>query len=111
MSKYEHENRAEEDRCLDSIKNMISNGDHHIGAVIVEPTSSIGNQMATPYFFRKLRKLTAEHGVTFVVDETKTGMGSSGKKWSHEYWYLHDAPDIVTFGGKSGLGGFYSTIN
>jgi len=36
-------------------------------------------------------------------------MGASGKNWAHEYWYLHDAPDFVSFGGKSGLGGFYST--
>ena len=36
-------------------------------------------------------------------------MGAAGKNWAHEYWYLHDAPDFVTFGGKSGLGGFYST--
>ena len=49
-------------------------------------------------------------GISFIVDETKTGMGATGKKWGHEHWYLHDAPDFVTFGGKSGLGGFYSTL-
>ena len=47
------------------------------------------------------------------MDETKTGMGASGKNWAHEYWYLHDdqAPDFMTFGGKSGLSGFYSTLD
>jgi len=45
-----------------------------------------------------------------IVDETKTGMGSSGKNWAHEYWYLQDAPDFVTFGGKAGCSGFYTTV-
>lgn len=46
------------------------------------------------------------------MDETKTGMGSTGKNWGHQHWYLRSdqAPDYVTFGGKSGLAGFYSTL-
>jgi len=105
MAQFEHENRAEEDRCLANIKQMLQG----VGAVIVEPISSHENQLATPYFFRQLRRLCTAEGVQFIVDETKTGMGASGKNWAHEYWYLHEAPDFVTFGGKSGLGGFYST--
>lgn len=35
--------------------------------------------------------------------------------WSHEHWYLNSndggSPDIMTFGGKSGISGFYSTID
>jgi 4-aminobutyrate aminotransferase/(S)-3-amino-2-methylpropionate transaminase len=44
------------------------------------------------------------------VDETKTGLGSAGKYWAHEHWYLSEerTPDFVTFGGKSGLAGFYA---
>ena len=47
-----------------------------------------------------------------IVDETKTGMGASGKNWAHEYWYLQDGktPDFMTFGGKTGISGFYSTL-
>jgi 4-aminobutyrate aminotransferase/(S)-3-amino-2-methylpropionate transaminase len=69
--------------------------------------------MATPYFYKTLRNLAKDEGIPFVVDETKTGMGSSGKNWAHEYWYLHDdkTPDFMTFGGKSGAGGFYSTFD
>jgi len=34
--------------------------------------------------------------------------------WGHEHWYLSaerdgGAPDIVTFGGRAGMSGFYST--
>ena len=47
-----------------------------------------------------------------IVDETKTGMGASGKNWGHQYWYLHDSPCFMTFGDKSGgLSGFYSTFD
>ena len=37
-------------------------------------------------------------------------MGASGKNWAHEYWYLHDGhhPDFVTFGGKTGVAGFFT---
>ena len=45
------------------------------------------------------------------MDETATGFGTSGKLWAHEHWYLSEAPDIVTFGGKTGVSGFYSTFD
>lgn len=57
-----------------------------------------------------MRTIALENGIPFVVDETKTGVGISGKMWAHEYWNLQDAdPDIVTFGGKAGISGFYSS--
>lgn len=31
--------------------------------------------------------------------------------WGHEHWFLHEYPDIVTFGGKAGISGFYSNID
>ena len=109
LAQYQHENLAEEDRCLDGVKKSIAAG--NVGAMIVEPISSLGNQMATPYFYRKLRQMAKDEGIPFIVDETKTGMGASGKNWAHEYWYLNEAPDYMTFGGKSGLAGFYSTLD
>lgn len=60
-----------------------------------------------------LRKVAQHHDIPFIVDETKTGMGASGKNWAHEHWFLNSdlTPDFVTFGGKSGLAGFFSTVN
>jgi 4-aminobutyrate aminotransferase/(S)-3-amino-2-methylpropionate transaminase len=52
LAKFEHENKAEEDRCLEGVKKIVAEG--KTGAIIVEPISSIGNQMATPYFYREL---------------------------------------------------------
>lgn len=31
--------------------------------------------------------------------------------WAHEHWWLTDSPDIVTFGGKAGISGFYSHVD
>ena len=83
--------------------------------MIVEPISSFGTQQATPRFYKKLRALASREGIPFVVDETKTGMGQTGKMWAHEHWWLGEsdggAPDMVTFGGKAGISGFFSTYD
>ena len=115
LADCERENRAEEDRCLEGFRNLIASqraAGQHVAAIIVEPISSFGNQLAPPYFFKQLRRITASEGISMIVDETKTGMGASGNSWAHEYWYLQeeDTPDFLTFGGKAGLGGFYSTL-
>jgi 4-aminobutyrate aminotransferase / (S)-3-amino-2-methylpropionate transaminase len=44
--------------------------------------------MATPYFYRQLRKISKENNIPFIVDETKTGLGSTGKMWALEHWNL-----------------------
>lgn len=46
LAKFEQENKAEEDRCIDVIKNIISSKrseGQHVGAMIIEPISSLGN--------------------------------------------------------------------
>ena len=56
--------------------------------MIIEPISSYKNNCASPMFFKKLRHMAKDHGITFIVDETRTGFGQSGKIWAHEHWYL-----------------------
>jgi 4-aminobutyrate aminotransferase/(S)-3-amino-2-methylpropionate transaminase len=67
--------------------------------------------MATPYFYKRLREIALTNKIPFVVDETKTGVGATGKMWGHEHWNLAQPADMVTFGGKAGISGFYSTVN
>ena len=118
LYKNDASNRAEEDRCIEAFKNTIgakrAEGGH-VGAIIVEPMSGLHQQMATPYFYRAVRRIAKAEGIPFIVDETRTGIGASGKAWGHEYWYLHDdeKPDYVSFGGAraSGLAGFYSSVD
>jgi 4-aminobutyrate aminotransferase/(S)-3-amino-2-methylpropionate transaminase len=75
----------------------------------------MGNRQATPVYYKKLRQMAAAEGIPFIVDETKIGIGASGKMWSHEHWYLNSTDggcaDIMTFAGKTGISGFYSTTD
>lgn len=111
-------NRDEEQRCLDAVKEIIQQrraDSKDVGAMIIEPVSSYGNHAAAPSFYKSLRRLASEEGIPFIVNETKTGTGQTGKMWGHEHWYLRDrdggVPDIVTFGGKAGISGYYSTLD
>ena len=112
MSVHEHENAQEEQRCLQAVRDIIKarrDLRRDVGAIIIEPITSYNNLVATPNFYRGLRKIASENQIPFVVDETRTGVGITGKMWGHENWYLNQAPDIITFGGKVGLSGFYTT--
>ena len=111
MAEYEHENRGEEDRCLHETRKIIKqrrDANQHVGAIIIEPITAYENRFATPYFYRKLRDIAAEEQIPFIIDETRTGLGSSGKMWAHEHWNLSNSADFVTFGGRAGISGFYT---
>ena len=63
MADYEHENRAEEDRCLHEARKIIKqrrDNNQHVGAMIIEPITAFENRFATPYFYRRLRDIAAE---------------------------------------------------
>ncbi len=113
LAPNEHHNAAEEEKSLESVRKIIRerrDQGKDVGAIIIEPISSYNNRVATPNFYRKLRLIALENEIPFVVDETRTGVGITGKMWAHEYWFLKQCPDIITFGGKSGLAGYFSTL-
>ena len=114
LADHEHENFAEEDRCLHAAREIIKqrrDEKRDVASIIVEPITALNNMMATPRYYKELRKIASEFHIPFIVDETKTGVGITGKMWAHEHWMLSQSADIVTFGGKSGIAGFYSTID
>lgn len=113
---FERDNIAEENRCIEVAKKIINQrraAGKDVGAIIVEPITANGYRMAAPTYYKKLRKVAADEGIPFIVDETTIGMGVSAKMWSHEYWYLSErdggCADIVTFSGNTGISGFFST--
>ena len=115
LAMNEKSNIQEEDRCLDAARKTIQQrraDGRDVAAIVIEPVSSFGTQLATPRFYKELRSLASDEGIPFIVDETKSGMGQTGKMWAHEHWWLQDrdggAPDMVTFGGKAGISGFFS---
>ena len=77
--------------------------------MIIEPITFLNQTMATPTYYQGLRKMAKDYDIPFIVDETRTCMGKTGKMWAHEHWYLDDAPDIVTFGTSAHASGFFTT--
>jgi 4-aminobutyrate aminotransferase-like enzyme len=67
--------------------------------------------MPTPKYFRHLRDLASEFGIPFIVDETRTGLGKTGKFWAYEHWFLDNSPDFVTFGRAAVASGYFTTAN
>ncbi|XP_063961418.1 4-aminobutyrate aminotransferase, mitochondrial-like [Lytechinus pictus] len=111
LHQYEQENRVEEDRCLQMVRDKIAEyaaKGKPVAACIVEPVQAEGgDHHATPYFFIQLQKILKEAGAAFVVDEVQTGGGIAGTIWAHEQWNLPEAPDVVTFAKKLITGGYY----
>lgn len=111
LDEHEEENRKEEDKCLDNVRELIGEWktkDHPVVGIIVEPIQSEGGDYhATPYFFKQLQTICNEESAAFIVDEVQTSSGITGKFWAHEHWGLDQAPDIVTFAKKMMSGGIY----
>jgi len=111
LEEHEVENRAEEDKCLNEVRQVLENHKGSCVGVVVEPIQGEGgDNYATPYFFQQLRKITKELDVALIVDEVQTGVGATGKFWAHEHWDLDTPPDVVTFSKKMQAAGFYHSM-
>lgn len=110
LDQHQAENRAEEDRCLLAVDEILRTWKDPVAGVLVEPIQSEGgDNHATPHFFRELQKICNKRGTAFIVDEVQTGLGASGSMWAHEKWGLESPPDLMTFSKKALTGGFYYT--
>ena len=108
LAAHAEENRAAEARSLEAVQAAIDAHPDEIAALIVEPIQGEGgDRHASAGFFQELRRITAERGVTFIVDKVQTGGGATGSFWAHEAWGLAEPPDMVTFSKKMQLGGYY----
>jgi len=80
---------------------MRSFGDQ-IAAVITEPCQgNCGAILPQPGFLELVRKLTAEHGTVFILDEVKTGFRIA-KGGAQEYYSIK--PDLATYAKALGNG-------
>lgn len=75
---------------------------HEVAAFILEPYVTGGlMHPAKPEFLKSLREICDEHHIVLIFDEVQSGMGRSGKMWTHEHYPVE--PDIFTtaksFGG------------
>jgi len=92
---------------LDAIENRLFKMDctpGEVAAIFVEPILADAGHIVPPAgFLEGLRTLCDRHGILLVVDETRTGMGRTGKMFCCEYDNL--VPDLLLLAGgiASGL--------
>lgn len=103
------DSEADEARALENFEDALNQHDSDVAAVIISPLQSLTYQHASNDFYNQIRNLALERGVTFIVDETHTGCGGTGSFWAHSNWNLGRAPDMVTFGRRTQVSGFYSS--
>jgi len=74
-------------------------------AFLVEPIQGEAGVIIPPAgYFRRVRELCTEHGVTLILDEIQTGLGRTGRMLAEE----HEGIEAdVTLVGKALGGGFY----
>jgi len=75
-----------------------------IAALIVEPINYETFEPASKAYFEGVQRLCRERGVLFIVDETRTGLGRTGKLWACEHYDIE--PDMMIT-GKGLSGGLY----
>eukprot|EP00916_Digyalum_oweni_P016717 GHVL01027400.1.p1 GENE.GHVL01027400.1~~GHVL01027400.1.p1 ORF type:complete len:457 (-),score=110.74 GHVL01027400.1:72-1412(-) len=65
-------------------------------AMIIEPILGEGGFIPPPpQFLKFLRNFCDENGIILIFDEVQSGVGRSGRWWSHEIYNIE--PDILTF--------------
>ncbi|MDB5591394.1 MAG: argD [Enterovirga sp.] len=71
-------------------------------AILIEPVQGEGGiRPVPPERLRFLRRLCDEHGMLLILDEVQSGVGRTGKLFSHEWAGI--APDIMAV--AKGIGG------
>ncbi|MDF3077467.1 MAG: L-lysine 6-transaminase [Sphingobacteriaceae bacterium] len=93
------ENR--EKHSIDLIKQAFADNKDEICAIIIEPIlSEGGDKHVRKEFMEQLRILADENDCFLIYDEIQTGVGLTGKFWSHEHFGEKARPDILAFGKK-----------
>ncbi|WFR95693.1 aspartate aminotransferase family protein [Rhizobium tumorigenes] len=84
---------------LEAVKAAISDA---TAAILIEPVQGEGGvRPVAKEFMRSLRELCDEHGLLLILDEVQSGVGRSGKFFSHEWSGI--TPDIMAV--AKGIGG------
>ena len=88
-----------ENQAIDEIYKAINENKDDIACLIIEPIQGEGgDNHFRPEFLRKLREITEENDILYIIDEVQTGVGATGKMWCFEHFGF--VPDIVSFGKK-----------
>lgn len=86
---------------LDEIDRLLA---PDIAAIILEAMDYETFEPASKAYFEGISRLCQERGILFIVDETRTGLGRTGRLWASQ-WYDIDPAMLIT--GKGLSGGLY----
>lgn len=110
LDQHADDNLKAEAEALQSLEHLLEKYAGRVAAILVEPIQSEGgDRHASPAFFRGVQALAKQAGAALLFDEVQTGMGITGTLWAHEQLELPTPPDIVCFGKKMQMGGFFAT--
>jgi 4-aminobutyrate aminotransferase / (S)-3-amino-2-methylpropionate transaminase / 5-aminovalerate transaminase len=74
-----------------------------VAALIIEPQLGEGGFIPAPAeFLRRLRAVTARHGIVLVIDEVQTGFGRTGRMFGYQHAGIE--PDLVALAKTLGGG-------
>lgn len=78
--------------------------------MIIEPIQGEGgdNHLRTE-FMKALRTICDENEIMFILDEVQTGIALTGKMWAHEHFGAGALPDMICFGKKTQVCGFFAS--
>lgn len=102
--------QALEKQAIDEIKQAIQDNPNDIAALIIEPIQGEGgdNHLRTE-FMKALRTICDENEIMFIYDEVQTGIALTGKMWAHEHFGAGALPDMICFGKKTQVCGFFAS--
>lgn len=87
-----------------SLEEALTQADHPVGAILVEPIQGRGGQNIPPnWFLPLLRRLADRTGALLIFDEIFTGWYRTGQRFACDY--AMTVPDLVCL-GKALTGGF-----
>jgi 4-aminobutyrate aminotransferase/(S)-3-amino-2-methylpropionate transaminase len=110
LARYAEQNERAEAESLKGLARILESHRGRVAAVLLEPVQSEGgDRHASAAFFREVQRLARDAGAAFVLDEVQTGVGMSGTMWAHEQLDLPRPPDLMAFGKKMQMGGFFVT--
>ncbi len=96
-----------EETALNEIDQVIKERGNDLSSIIIEPIQGEGgDNHFRDEFFVDLRKIADEEGLMLIFDEVQTGLGLTGKMWYFNH--LPIKPDLVAFGKKAQVCGFFS---